>query len=108
MLPLTPANEYTATILFCGGQDINNWTPSSSLVNNPASSSCVSITPDVSTSWKTETSLPQGRTMGNMILLPDGTIFMVNGAAAGTAGYGGDPFAHGGNSYATNPLHTPV
>jgi len=31
----------------------------------------------------------------------------VNGAAAGTAGYGGEDFAPG-NSYATNPLHTPV
>lgn len=45
--------------------------------------------------------------MGNMILLPDGTIFLVNGAAAGTAGYGGEKFSYGG-SYATNPLRTPV
>jgi len=107
MLPLTPANKYTATILFCGGQNINNWTPSASLVNKPASSSCVSITPDVSHAWNHETNLPQGRTMGNMILLPDGKIFLVNGAAAGTAGYGGEAFSHG-NSYATNPRHTPV
>ena len=107
MLPLTPANNYTATILFCGGQNINDWTVSASLVNQPASTSCVSMTPDVSTEWKQETNLPQGRTMGNMILLPDGKIFLVNGAAAGTAGYGGENFAPG-NSYATNPLHTPV
>ena len=45
--------------------------------------------------------------MGNMILLPDGKIFLVNGAAVGTAGYGGEAFAHG-DSYATNPRHTPV
>jgi hypothetical protein len=107
MLPLTPANNYTATILFCGGQNNNKWTISASLVNQPASTSCVSITPDVSTEWKQETNLPQGRTMGNMILLPDGTIFFVNGAAAGTSGYGGESFAPG-DSYATNPLRTPV
>jgi hypothetical protein len=107
MLPLTPANKYTATILFCGGQDITNWTPSAYLVNHPASTSCVSITPDVSTTWKHETSLPEGRTMGNMILLPNGKIFLVNGAELGTAGYGYDKFAHG-HSYATNPLRTPV
>ena len=107
MLPLTPANGYKATILFCGGQNLNNWTPSSSLVNKPASASCVSITPDVSTAWKHETGLPQGRTMGNMILLPDGKIFLVNGAGVGTAGYGGEKFSHGG-SYASNPRRTPM
>lgn len=107
LLPLTPANGYTATILFCGGQNISDWSASSSLVNHAASPSCVSITPDISTAWTEESSLPDGRTMGNMILLPDGKICLLSGAAVGTAGYGGDSFSFG-DSYATNPLHTPV
>ena len=45
--------------------------------------------------------------MGNMILLPDGKIFLVNGAGVGTAGYGGEKFSHGG-SYASNPRRTPM
>lgn len=71
MLPLTPANNYTATILFCGGADYasNEWAYNTSyylgkrvyiylalsLGTDPAhrtarenSASCVQMTPDVS------------------------------------------------------------
>ncbi|CAE6489177.1 unnamed protein product [Rhizoctonia solani] len=110
MLPLTPANNWTATMLFCGGSDLQpkQWTDGSSKVNVPASSSCVKITPDVDATWEDDDELPDsGRVMGNMILLPDGKIFLVNGANTGTAGYGNDSWAIG-QSYADEPLYTPL
>jgi hypothetical protein len=82
MLPLTPANNWTATMIFCGGSDLQpkQWTDGSSKVNVPASASCVTMTPDVDVTWKDDDDLPDsGRVMGNMILLPDGKIFLVNG-----------------------------
>ncbi|KZP16526.1 copper radical oxidase [Athelia psychrophila] len=82
MLPLTPASNWTATVLFCGGSNIksNGWeTPGFNIPQFAASASCVSITPDVSGNYTEEDPLPEGRTMGNLILLPDGTV--VNGRA---------------------------
>ena len=46
------------------------------------------ITPDVSVNWVDDDSLPEGRSMGNMIALPDGTFWIGNGANTGVAGYG--------------------
>ncbi|THH26892.1 hypothetical protein EUX98_g7297 [Antrodiella citrinella] len=99
MLPLTPANNYTPTVLFCGGSDmpdeawgnyswpfINTW-------DYPASSKCHSITPepaDGSTDidYVADDDIPlSGRSMGQFIILPDGTMLLLNGGANGTAGY---------------------
>ncbi|KAF8300525.1 DUF1929-domain-containing protein [Clavulina sp. PMI_390] len=63
LLPLTPENNYEEMVLFCGGSNI-------------------------AVDWEDDTSLPEGRTMGNFILLPDGTILLLNGGGMGTAGYG--------------------
>ncbi|KIJ49410.1 copper radical oxidase [Sphaerobolus stellatus SS14] len=108
MLPLTPANNWTATILFCGGSNLepDQWGTDWDMAQYPASDSCVSITPDVSGDWVTEESLDQGRTMGNFVLLPDGNVFLVNGANTGVAGYGNDSWAIG-HSYADNPTYQP-
>lgn len=106
MLPLTPANNYTATILFCGGSNIQperwvdcacmdgcllthcpiicRWTSSSFIIPTyAASASCVTLTPDVSGSYTSDDPLPEGRSMLNFILLPDGKVFGVNGAKMG-------------------------
>lgn len=109
MMPLTPANNWTATVLFCGGSDIkeDQWKPNWDIPKHPASTSCVSITPDVSTDYQEEEDLPEGRSMGNLINLPDGKILMLNGAATGVAGYGNESIAVG-QSYADNPLLTPL
>lgn len=69
-----------------------------------ANESCVTISPDVDLNWHQTDQLESGRSMGNvsgftgssdntdafrqMINLPDGRIFYVNGAGTGTAGYG--------------------
>ncbi|TDL19044.1 DUF1929-domain-containing protein [Rickenella mellea] len=125
MLPLTPANNYTPTMLFCGGSDmpadaygnysypaINTWT-------YPASNDCQRITPeptDGSTpKYVQDDGMLEGRTMGQFIALPDGKMLMINGGTNGTAGYADRtnltpdisqmPF---GMSLAAGPIGTPA
>jgi len=110
MLPLTPANNYTATILFCGGSNVQpkRWlSPSFIVPTYAASTSCVTLTPDVSPSYTQDDPLPEARSMLNFIFLPDGRVFGVNGARMGTSGYGNDSWAIG-QSYADDPVLTPV
>ncbi|KAI0829837.1 DUF1929-domain-containing protein [Trametes gibbosa] len=109
MLPLTPANGYTATIMFCGGNDLqpDRWTTDWDIAQYKASTSCVSITPDVSTQYVKEDPLPEGRSMGNFILLPNGKILCLNGAATGVAGYGPQDWTVG-ESYADNAVLAPA
>src|SRR5712664_3093137 len=97
MLPLTPANNYTPTIIFCGGQSMkdNEWGnysyPSVDTWTIPASSECHRITPEPpdgsAPAYVQDDSLPIGRTMGQFIGLPDGSLLVINGAENGTAGY---------------------
>ena len=124
MLPLTPSNNYTPTIIFCGGQylDDRSWgNYSYPFVNTwtiPASSDCQRITPEPvdgsSPAYVQDDNLPIGRTMGQFIALPDGTFLIVNGAENGTAGYaqqtltvplGAMPF---GESLAAGPVGQPA
>lgn len=110
MLPLTPANNWTATILFCGGSAVatERWqAPDFIAIQQAPSTSCVRITPDVSGSYTHDDALPEARSMLNFIQLPDGTILGLNGAATGTAGYGNVTWATG-QSYADGPVLTPV
>lgn len=97
MMPLTPENNWTPTIMFCGGSDmpdsawgnyswpfINTW-------EYPASKKCHSITPEPTDgsapAYVEEDDMLETRTMGQIILLPDLTFMMVNGGLNGTAGY---------------------
>ncbi|KAJ6594293.1 glyoxal oxidase [Mycena capillaripes] len=107
MLPLTPANNWTATVLFCGGSDNDNWSQGWDIASLPASASCVKITPDQSKSYTKDDPLPEARSMANLIALPDGRVLCLNGARTGTAGYGNTTWAIG-MSYADSPLLTPV
>lgn len=72
-----------------------------------ASNSCVRLTPDVSPAYEEDDPLPEGRSMGNLILLPNGKIIMLNGAQTGTAGYGTENWAVN-ESYADNALLMPI
>ncbi|GAA6043740.1 hypothetical protein JCM8097_000504 [Rhodosporidiobolus ruineniae] len=107
MLPLTPANNWTATVLFCGGTDLkpDQWTLNWNIAGYPADSTCVSMTPDVSTDWVDEEPLPEPRVMGNFIFLPDGRLVLINGIGKGTAGYGNTSWAIG-QSFGDDPVHT--
>ncbi|WFD31441.1 (methyl)glyoxal oxidase [Malassezia sp. CBS 17886] len=101
MLPLTPANKYTPTILFCGGsymddKDWGNYTgPATNAYKVEASKDCSSITPENSdgsavknVQYQHEQSLPEGRSMGQFIHLPTGQMVIVNGGSYGVAGFG--------------------
>ncbi|KAI0066271.1 glyoxal oxidase [Artomyces pyxidatus] len=109
MMPLTPANNWTATIMFCGGSNLqpNQWVTNWNIAQYPASQSCVQITPDVSGSYVHVDALPENRSMGNLIMLPNGQVLCINGAGTGVAGYGNDTWAIG-QSYADRPVLDPV
>ncbi|KAG7446598.1 glyoxal oxidase [Guyanagaster necrorhizus] len=109
MLPLTPTNNWTARVLFCGGSNLqpNEWVTTWNIAANPTSTSCVTISPDVSGSYSQDDPLPEGRSMANFIFLPDGRILCLNGANLGTAGYGNNSWAIG-QSYADKPVLQPI
>lgn len=71
LLPLTPANNYRETILFCGGSSLGsgaNWGneggPKVMVTQRPASTSCTQISPLTSKTWNDVDDLPEGRSMG--------------------------------------------
>ncbi|KAG1739248.1 glyoxal oxidase [Suillus lakei] len=78
MLPLTPENNYTASIMFCGGSNIRTeqWAENWDIPHWPASASPLN--------YVQLDALPEGRTMGNLILLPDGRVLCLNGAKTAT------------------------
>lgn len=126
MLPLTPANNYTQTIIFCGGSDMPDasWGdynfPAINTWDYPASADCQLMTPEPvdgsQPQYVQDDDLPGGgRTMGQFILLPDGTALIVNGGLNGTAGYAqatGQTPTFGqmgfGESLASGPQLTPA
>ncbi|KAJ7271932.1 glyoxal oxidase N-terminus-domain-containing protein [Mycena haematopus] len=129
MLPLTVANNYTQTLLFCGGSDMTepDWGnysfPAINTWEYPASKDCQRITPEPTdgsqAAYVQDDDMIEGRTMGQFIILPTGQLLMVNGGANGTAGYadatgqtplgpagpGALPF---GQSLASGPVGTPA
>ncbi|TRM57381.1 copper radical oxidase variant A [Schizophyllum amplum] len=97
MLPMTPANNYSQTVLFCGGSDLpdESWGNYSwPFVNTwefPASKDCQRLEPepqDGSTpAYEQDDDMLEGRTMGQFIVLPTGKLLVVNGGTNGTAGF---------------------
>jgi hypothetical protein len=111
MMPLTPANNYTATILFCGGSNPPQWGDDGSSRYNvtavPADNTCVRISPDAANpKYVDDDFLHEGRSMGCFAYLPDGKLWMGNGVAMGTAGYGDDMWSVG-ESYGQDPIYSP-
>lgn len=77
LLPMTIANNYTATLRVCGGTDLNQ----------NASPMCWQVSPDATNpQWEQIDDMPVPRVMPNNVLLPDGTILYINGAKWGKAG----------------------
>ncbi|KAF5391110.1 hypothetical protein D9757_003069 [Collybiopsis confluens] len=125
MLPLTPANNYTPTVIFCGGSDMpdelwgNYSFPNTDTWLYPASKDCQRITPEPldgsAPAYVQDDDMIEGRTMGQFITLPDGKMLVVNGGLNGTAGYATNtgttlsysqmPF---GMSLASGPVGTPA
>ncbi|KEI36617.1 uncharacterized protein L969DRAFT_90591 [Mixia osmundae IAM 14324] len=109
MLPLTPANNWTATLLFCGGNNLqaDQWVTTWNIAAYPAMNSCVRITPDVSANFEEDDDMLENRIMGNGIMLPDGRMVVLNGIGAGTAGYGNNSWSIG-QSYGSIPIYAPA
>ncbi|KAF9528065.1 copper radical oxidase [Crepidotus variabilis] len=125
MLPLTPANNYTPTILFCGGATLSDeqWGdytgPFANTWDMEASKDCQRITPEPTDgsapAYIQDDDMPDPRTMGQFILLPNGKVLLLNGGRKGTAGYakgtkstpdpGQMPF---GTSLCSDPVFTPA
>lgn len=97
MLPLTPDNGYNPTVIFCGGSNMTDFQwgnyswPFEDTWNVPASEKCHTITPEPTDGSNVDyvevDDMPEGRTMGQFIALPDLTLLVVNGGQNGTAGY---------------------
>ena len=83
MLPLSSENNWSPEILICGGGAYQD-------ITSPTDSSCGRIQPlssDAEPDWEMD-SMPQGRTMVEATLLPDGTVLWLNGANIGAQGFG--------------------
>ncbi|POW18716.1 hypothetical protein PSHT_05531, partial [Puccinia striiformis] len=110
LLPLSPRNNYTPEVLVCGGTDLDDRLPATSLrVSDPASSQCARMVltdTGIKDGWKIE-QMPSPRIMPDLIMMPDGRVLIVNGAKTGVAGYGNLVDRVGGSN-ADNPNFTPV
>ncbi|CAK9226571.1 unnamed protein product [Sphagnum troendelagicum] len=97
LLPLSGFNGWTdAEILVCGGATYGAFLNPGAAI--PATQSCGRIAPlDANPGWALE-NMPLRRNMGDMLLLPDRNVLIVNGAANGAQGWGN----------AQNPVTTPV
>jgi len=125
MLPLTPANNYTPTILFCGGSVLTDeqWGdyrfPNANVWEIAASKDCQRLTAEPQDGsaggYEQDDDMLDGRSMGQFIILPDGKLLVVNGGGKGMAAYSGNgtgttakdqmPF---GFSLATDPVLKPA
>ncbi|CAM6037012.1 unnamed protein product [Sphagnum compactum] len=97
MLPLTYSDGYVGVqILVCGGAQLGAYVNHTSQPG--CSSTCGKITvTDPNPVWAMET-MPIPRCMGDMILLPDQNVLIINGAQNGSQGWG----------YASVPAFNPV
>ncbi|TXT10997.1 hypothetical protein VHUM_01748 [Vanrija humicola] len=103
-LPQTPENGWDLRVFICGGTN-SNWSLSQNVPAIKSDNSCISISPDKGeTAWTTEDPMDLGRVMGEFVNLPDGRLFLVNGAHSGTAGYSGWGWPIG-ESLANNPAY---
>jgi hypothetical protein len=76
LLTLRPSLNYQSEVLVCGGT-------SGFTADSPALNTCGRIAPlQPQAQWEME-EMPMPRLMPDMTLLPDGTVFIANGAAIG-------------------------
>ncbi|KAK0577273.1 hypothetical protein LWI29_030513 [Acer saccharum] len=100
LLPLKnlQASSVEAEVLVCGGAPKGSYVQAGKGTFVGALDTCgrIKIT-DPNPKWVMET-MPQARVMGDMTLLPNGNVLIVNGGAAGTAGW----------EFGRNPVLNPV
>ncbi|PHT51263.1 hypothetical protein CQW23_11010 [Capsicum baccatum] len=88
LLPLNMQDEtIRAEVLVCGGTKKGSYLRAQGGKFLGALNTCGRITiTDPNPKWIMET-MPVARTMGDMVILPNGDVLIVNGAGAGTAGW---------------------
>ncbi|GAA5829165.1 hypothetical protein JCM11251_004147 [Rhodosporidiobolus azoricus] len=110
LLPLTVANKWTPEVIFFGGTTANlDGDPSKLSATFPASKQVSRMVLDpagIRKGWQIE-QMETARVMSDALLMPDGKVLLVNGAAQGVAGYGNvrDEI---GASNAREPVKRPV
>ncbi|KAL4566411.1 hypothetical protein LXL04_030526 [Taraxacum kok-saghyz] len=100
LLPLRIVRGIVAVVevLVCGGAPKGAFLNAKKGKFDGALKSCGRIKiSDPEPKWIMET-MPMGRVMGDMVLLPNGDVLIINGGSAGTAGWG----------YGRNPVFNPV
>ncbi|KAL3537922.1 hypothetical protein ACH5RR_001288 [Cinchona calisaya] len=98
MLPINENNQIEAEIMVCGGAPPGALRCAREGVFIRASSTCgrLKVT-DENPAWKMET-MSMARVMGDMLLLSNGDVIIINGASSGSAGW----------ENARNPVTRPV
>ncbi|RPD67533.1 glyoxal oxidase precursor [Lentinus tigrinus ALCF2SS1-6] len=89
LLPLSPP-DFTPEVLVCGGTIIDDTIQPGNLTSQiPATSQCsrITVTPEgIAKGWEVEHML-EGRTMHELLHIPNGQILIANGAGTGFAGF---------------------
>ncbi|KAK4354422.1 hypothetical protein RND71_026616 [Anisodus tanguticus] len=92
------AETVQAEVLVCGGAPRGSYPRAAKGDFVGALNTCGRITiTDPNPQWTMET-MPLARTMGDMVILPNGNVLIINGAASGTAGW----------QISRNPVLSPV
>ncbi|TQD92544.1 hypothetical protein C1H46_021880 [Malus baccata] len=89
LLPLKnlAAPSVEAEVLVCGGAPKGSFVKANQGTFVEALNTCARIKiNNPKPQWVMET-MPQARVMGDMLLLPDGTVLLINGASSGAAGW---------------------
>ncbi|KAG8377888.1 hypothetical protein BUALT_Bualt08G0080400 [Buddleja alternifolia] len=85
LLPLR--NNVGAEVLVCGGAPKGAYVSANNGNFVGSLNTCGRIRiNDLNPQWNMET-MPMGRVMGDMVLLPNGNVLIINGAGSGTAGW---------------------
>jgi hypothetical protein len=105
LLPLHPP-DYVPEVLVCGGSNSSDQIPADQLSSqDPASDQCsrITLTPEgVERGWEVERML-EGRTLPELLHLPNGQVVIINGAQTGYAALGSVKDPVGNNSNADHP-----
>ncbi|KAH7105130.1 glyoxal oxidase N-terminus-domain-containing protein [Auriculariales sp. MPI-PUGE-AT-0066] len=110
LLPLSSVNNYTPTVLICGGSTGSDTVTSTALNSqDPASAQCARLelsAQGIAAGWKVEY-MPEARIMPDAVLLPTGKVLLVNGGSTGYSGYG-NVGSQVSQSNADHPVFRPV
>ncbi len=90
LLPIQAATGFTVSeVVICGGAPAGSFNKANAGIYEPALQSCgrIEITGTAEPKWATF-NMPFPRVLGDMLILPTADILIINGAQAGTAGWG--------------------